>query len=160
MFAAVSQGAALSQALAAAGDEGTRLRYAQLRGDHAAAVSACDAVLQRAVIRKQQQPLAVGIETVEAGLGALVMPGAALGLSLDLTLRDRFRNVTLDDYMRQLAREGMTMLVVTHEMGFAREVASRVVFMDGGELIESRPAADFFANPEHPRTRAFLDSML
>jgi len=62
--------------------------------------------------------------------------------------------------MRQLAEEHMTMLVVTHEMGFAREVASRVVFMDGGELIESRPAAEFFANPEHPRTRAFLDSML
>jgi len=62
--------------------------------------------------------------------------------------------------MRQLADEHMTMLVVTHEMGFAREVASRVVFMDGGELIESRPAAAFFASPEHPRTRAFLDSML
>ena len=62
--------------------------------------------------------------------------------------------------MRELAEEHMTMLVVTHEMGFAREVASRVVFMDGGELIESRPAAEFFANPEHPRTRAFLDSML
>mgnify|MGYP005749177937 FL=1 len=62
--------------------------------------------------------------------------------------------------MRQLADERMTMLVVTHEMGFAREVASRVVFMDGGELIESRPAAAFFASPQHPRTRAFLDSML
>ena len=62
--------------------------------------------------------------------------------------------------MRQLADEHMTMLVVTHEMGFAREVASRVVFMDGGELIESRPAAEVFANPRHPRTRAFLDSML
>ena len=62
--------------------------------------------------------------------------------------------------MRQLADEHMTMLVVTHEMGFAREVASRVVFIDGGELIESRPAAEFFANPQHPRTRAFLDSML
>ena len=62
--------------------------------------------------------------------------------------------------MRQLADEHMTMLVVTHEMGFAREVATRVAFMDGGELIESRPAAEFFANPEHPRTRAFLESML
>lgn len=62
--------------------------------------------------------------------------------------------------MRSLAEEGRTMMVVTHEMGFAREVASRVVFMDGGELIESRPAAEFFANPQHPRTRAFLDSML
>ena len=64
------------------------------------------------------------------------------------------------DVMRELARGGMTMIVVTHEMGFAREVASRVAFMDGGELIESRPAAAFFAQPEHPRTRAFLESML
>ena len=62
--------------------------------------------------------------------------------------------------IRQLADEHMTMLVVTHEMGFAREVASRVAFMDGGELIEARPAAVFFAQPEHPRTRAFLESML
>jgi polar amino acid transport system ATP-binding protein len=62
--------------------------------------------------------------------------------------------------MRQLAAEHMTMLVVTHEMGFAREVASRVVFMDGGEIIEARPAAEFFARPEHPRSRAFLHNML
>ena len=62
--------------------------------------------------------------------------------------------------MRQLADEHMTMLVVTHEMGFAREVASRVAFMDGGKLIESQPSAAFFADPQHPRTRAFLESML
>lgn len=62
--------------------------------------------------------------------------------------------------MRQLADEHMTMLVVTHEMGFAREVANRVVFMDGGELIEEAAASDFFARPQHPRTRAFLHSML
>jgi polar amino acid transport system ATP-binding protein len=62
--------------------------------------------------------------------------------------------------MRQLAEEHMTMLVVTHEMAFAREVASRVIFMDHGEIIEARPAAEIFASPEHPRTRAFLDNML
>jgi len=62
--------------------------------------------------------------------------------------------------IRELAEEHMTMLVVTHEMAFAREVASRVVFMDGGEIIESRPAKDLFASPEHPRTRAFLENML
>ena len=62
--------------------------------------------------------------------------------------------------MRQLADERMTMLVVTHEMGFAREVASKVVFMDQGELIEEQAAADFFARPQHARTRAFLDHML
>ena len=62
--------------------------------------------------------------------------------------------------MRQLADERMTMLVVTHEMGFAREVASTVVFMDQGELIEAQPARDFFACPQHARTRAFLEHML
>ncbi len=62
--------------------------------------------------------------------------------------------------MRELAEEHMTMVVVTHEMGFAREVAHRVVFMDGGELIEQASAEEFFAQPRHPRTRAFLQHML
>ncbi len=62
--------------------------------------------------------------------------------------------------MRELAEEHMTMVVVTHEMGFAREVAHRVVFMDGGELIEQAPAEEFFAQPRHPRTQAFLQHML
>jgi len=62
--------------------------------------------------------------------------------------------------IRELAEEHMTMLVVTHEMAFAREVASRVVFMDGGEILEARPAKELFAAPEHPRTRAFLENML
>ena len=62
--------------------------------------------------------------------------------------------------MRQLAEERMTMLVVTHEMAFAREVAHRVVFMDGGRMVETRPAAEFFANPQHERARAFLANML
>ena len=62
--------------------------------------------------------------------------------------------------MRELAEERMTMLVVTHEMAFAREVASRAVFMDGGEILESRPARELFSSPEHPRTRAFLENML
>ena len=62
--------------------------------------------------------------------------------------------------MRELADEHMTMLVVTHEMAFAREVASRVVFMDAGEIVEARPSRELFAAPEHPRTRAFLENML
>ncbi|HPU19931.1 MAG TPA: amino acid ABC transporter ATP-binding protein [Alicycliphilus sp.] len=62
--------------------------------------------------------------------------------------------------MRELAEERMTMLVVTHEMGFAREVAQRVAFMDQGELITARPAAEFFADPGHERARAFLQHML
>lgn len=62
--------------------------------------------------------------------------------------------------MRELAEERMTMIVVTHEMAFAREVAGRVVFMDGGVIVEARPARELFAAPEHPRTRAFLEKML
>lgn len=62
--------------------------------------------------------------------------------------------------MRELAQEHMTMLVVTHEMAFAREVSSRVVFMDGGEILEVRAADALFASPQHPRTRAFLENML
>ncbi|WP_019411426.1 amino acid ABC transporter ATP-binding protein [Pseudomonas psychrophila] len=58
--------------------------------------------------------------------------------------------------MRDLARDGMTMVVVTHEMGFAREVADRVLFMDQGRVLERAPAERFFQNPEHPRTQKFL----
>ena len=62
--------------------------------------------------------------------------------------------------MRELADEHMTMLVVTHEMGFAREVANRVIFMDGGYIVEQGPAEQFFASPQHERTKAFLHNML
>ncbi len=64
------------------------------------------------------------------------------------------------DVMKSLAREGMTMVVVTHEMGFAREVADRIVFMDEGRLIESHPPERFFTEPEHRRTRLFLEQIL
>ena len=60
----------------------------------------------------------------------------------------------------ELAGEGMTMLAVTHEMGFARQVADRVVFMDQGQIVESAPPGDFFAHPRHERTRAFLGQLL
>lgn len=62
--------------------------------------------------------------------------------------------------MRQLAREGMTMVCVTHEMGFAREVADRVVFMDDGEIVEEAPPQEFFARPRSARTRDFLAAVL
>ena len=64
------------------------------------------------------------------------------------------------DVMRDLAKEGMTMMVVTHEMGFAREVASRVVFMDEGAIIEVAPPNDFFTNPQTERGKSFLQSIL
>jgi polar amino acid transport system ATP-binding protein len=62
--------------------------------------------------------------------------------------------------MQQLARDGMTMIVVTHEMGFAREVADSVVFMDGGVVVESGAPAELLSNPQHERTRAFLSRVL
>ena len=58
--------------------------------------------------------------------------------------------------MRQLAEEGMTMLVVTHEMGFARTVSNKVIFMEDGAVVEEAPSGEFFRNPREERTRAFL----
>jgi len=62
--------------------------------------------------------------------------------------------------MKDLAEDHMTMIVVTHEMGFAREVANKVVFMDGGDIIEANPPEAFFTNPQHGRTKAFLQRNL
>ena len=64
------------------------------------------------------------------------------------------------DVMKGLAREGMTMVCVTHEMGFAREVADRVIFMDEGQLIEEAPPATFFSQPKSERTKSFLSKIL
>jgi len=64
------------------------------------------------------------------------------------------------DTMVALARDGMTMLCVTHEMGFARAVADRVIFMDNGEIVEQAPPQEFFAHPKSERTRQFLDQVL
>jgi len=62
--------------------------------------------------------------------------------------------------MKELADDGMTMVVVTHEMGFAREVASRVMFMDGGKIVEQNTPEEFFNNPQHPRLKDFLSKVL
>ena len=64
------------------------------------------------------------------------------------------------DVMKELARDGMTMVVVTHEMGFAREVGSRVLFMAGGKVLEEAPPAELFENPKHPRLKDFLSKVL
>ncbi|MEK5162411.1 amino acid ABC transporter ATP-binding protein [Paenibacillus sp. FSL R5-0527] len=64
------------------------------------------------------------------------------------------------DVMRALAREGMTMVVVTHEMGFAREVADRIIFMDQGQILEEARPEQFFSNPREERTRTFLSRLL
>jgi polar amino acid transport system ATP-binding protein len=64
------------------------------------------------------------------------------------------------ELMKVLAKNGMTMVVVTHEMGFAKEVASRVIFIDKGKIQEDKPPQEFFANPENPRLRDFLSKVL
>jgi len=64
------------------------------------------------------------------------------------------------DLMKQLAKEGMTMVIVTHEMGFAREVANRVLFIDDGQILENAPPEEFFGNPKNPRLKEFLSKVL
>ncbi len=64
------------------------------------------------------------------------------------------------DVMVELAEEGMTMLCVTHEMGFARKVANRVIFMDAGQIVEQNEPEEFFTNPKHERTQLFLSQIL
>lgn len=64
------------------------------------------------------------------------------------------------DLMKNLAHDGMTMIIVTHEMGFAKEVANRVLFIDGGQILESAPPEEFFGNPKNPRLKEFLSKVL
>ena len=64
------------------------------------------------------------------------------------------------DLMKSLAEEGMTMVIVTHEMGFAREVANRVIFIDEGKILEEAAPEDFFGNPRNPRLKDFLSKVL
>ena len=64
------------------------------------------------------------------------------------------------DVMVELATSGMTIMAVTHEMGFARNVANRVIFFDQGNIVEEKAPKDFFNNPEHERTRLFLSQVL
>lgn len=64
------------------------------------------------------------------------------------------------DLMKSLADDGMTMIIVTHEMGFAKEVANRVLFIDEGKILEEKPPQEFFANPENPRLKEFLSKVL
>jgi ABC-type polar amino acid transport system ATPase subunit len=64
------------------------------------------------------------------------------------------------DTMIDLANSGMTMICVTHEMGFARQVADRIIFMDGGEIVEQNTPEEFFNNPQNERTKAFLNQIL
>jgi glutamine transport system ATP-binding protein len=81
-----------------------------------------------------------------------------------IPVRTFFKSLTISratlEVMKQLAKEGMTMVVVTHEIGFAREVGDRVIFMDGGYIIEENEPNEIFGNPQHERTKSFLSKVL
>ena len=77
-----------------------------------------------------------------------------------LEARDQARELMSDSEMKELAQEGMTMVVVTHEMGFAREVGSRVLFMADGKLLEHGTPKEIFENPQNPRLKDFLAKVL
>ena len=133
-------------------------------------------------IRDRRTPATLVFDEVEAGLGgkAAAWPhnlsggqkqrvaiARALAMNPDVMLFDEPTSA-LDpemvkdvlDVMKALARGGMTMLVVTHEMGFAREVSNRMLFMDDGLVIEDAPPEEFFNRPKSPRTKAFLEKIL
>ena len=90
------------------------------------------------------------------------MADARMGTAEPGTRNDGVRAVlgTARALLEELAEEGMTMLVVTHEMGFAKTVANRVIFMDEGEIIEQNEPHEFFNNPQHERTKLFLSQIL
>ena len=106
-------------------------------------------------------------ESLSGGQKQRVAIARALAMDPDLMLFDEPTSA-LDpemvgdvlEVMQELAKEGMTMLIVTHEMGFARKVANRVIFTDGGEILEDSTPDQFFENPQHPRLKDFLNKVL
>ena len=93
------------------------------------------------------------IEAVKGNLDqGLIFCGSNVGRIHEMT--------TVHELMKELAHTGITMLVVTHEMGFAREVSNRVIFIDDGKIQEDEPPQELFSNPKHPRLKAFLSKML
>ena len=106
-------------------------------------------------------------ESLSGGQKQCVAIARALAMDPDLMLFDEPTSA-LDpemvgdvlEVMQELAKEGMTMLIVTHEMGFARKVANRVIFTDGGEILEDSTPDQVFENPQHPRLKDFLNKVL
>lgn len=104
--------------------------------------------------RQGRHILAAGEMEMHHMMGTLEVFDVREGQALDPELTGEVLAV-----MRQLAQEGMTMLVVTHEMGFARNVSSRTVFMENGVVVEEAPSQEFFAHPKEARTREFLQKI-
>ncbi len=113
--------------------------------------------------RKQDEAAANGMRLLErVGLSAHARkyPGELSGGQQQRVAIARALAMEVLDVMVALAKEGMTMMVVTHEMGFARRVAHRVVFMDRGEIVEDAPTAEFFGKPHSERAQIFLSKIL
>lgn len=126
----------------------------------ARAESLLDRVDMAAHIEKMPGQLSGGQQQRVAIARALAMDPIAMLFDEPTSALDPEMINEVLDVMVELAREGMTMMVVTHEMGFARKVANRVVFMDHGAIQEDRPTAAFFDAPENERTKEFLSKIL
>ncbi|BBY31477.1 amino acid ABC transporter ATP-binding protein [Mycolicibacterium sediminis] len=132
--------------------------------DKAAAEKKALALLEQVGLAEKAQ---VRPSTLSGGQKQRVAIARALAMNPSIMLFDEATSA-LDpemvgdvlEVLRALASGGMTMVVVTHEMGFAREVASRVLFMDGGKIVEDAPPAELFDNPKHPRLQEFLSKVL
>ena len=135
-----------------------------LRRKHAEAVEVATAMLRRVGLEEKRSEYPARLS---GGQQQRVAIARALAMGPDVMLFDEATSALDPELvgevlavMRALAAEGMTMLVVTHEMGFAREVADRVVFMDGGVIVEQGPPSDVFGAPREERTRRFLERVL
>jgi glutamate/aspartate transport system ATP-binding protein len=135
-----------------------------LNRPHTEAIAKAHALLERvglsAHARKYPGQLSGGQQQRVAIARALAMDPIAMLFDEPTSALDPEMITEVLDVMDGLARDGMTMICVTHEMGFARRVADRIIFMDGGVILEDRPAAAFFENPRTDRARAFLSRVL
>lgn len=135
-----------------------------LKRPHQEAVRRSEALLTRVGMadhaRKYPSQLSGGQQQRVAIARALAMDPVAMLFDEPTSALDPEMIKEVLDVMVELAREGMTMMVVTHEMGFARKVADRVIFMDAGRIVEDRKTDDFFDNPESERAQDFLSKIL
>ena len=135
-----------------------------LRQKRAQAVARAHALLERVGMRgfadRYPANLSGGQQQRVAIARALAMDPVAMLFDEPTSALDPEMITEVLDVMTALAQDGMTMIVVTHEMGFARRVARRVVFMDGGQIVEDSPTAAFFASPRSERAKLFLSKIL
>ena len=136
------------------------LLYAGVRDRRARAIAALEAVGLGDRLFHRPTELSGGQQQRVAIARALAMQPKIMLFDEPTSALDPEMIQEVLDVMRDLARRGMTMVVVTHEMGFAREVADRIVFMDEGAIVEVAPPDTFFTRPRHERTRAFLSKIL